>query len=740
MTLQRGNLFDGMKVVDLGAGLAGGLLGKLLTDGGAAVTRVEQTGGDPFHALYPAYGRWQAGKTRLFSDDRTVASLAALLDDADVCILGGEDHPDLLPLPDADALAARFPRLVVLDIAAHPFDRTMRAVESLAQIRSGYAYELYSTRPIQFAFPLTAYGAALHGAVALLAALCERESSGRGQRVTTSLLQSGIFWSALFWFEAEKPDRAFAAQIPRDVEQLIFECSDGRFIHFMMGTPGAVAKLYRVIGIDDPSIDPDDRGLPTGRGDPKNFWGDIDRIQAAIIKLPSGPLLEALWAERMAAEIVNAPGECWNDPQVAHNGILRHCADGAREVGFPICTSANPASGRPVDALASGAGSGPLAGLKVLDIGNFVAGPYVSVLLGDLGAEVIKLEALTGDLNRGLFRGFAPANRGKLSISADTRTDDGAELTRRLCAWADVVVHNLRPGASHRLGIDAETLQRAKPSIIVEEISGYGIDGPRADMAGFDMLFQAYCGHERRCSGPDGKPIWNRSAIVDFTTGLLGVVGILGSLWRRQRGLPPPSLFLNLLDTSIFMMAELVEEVGGTFVGADPMNRDLTGVRAGERLYRTTDGWLGLAVRGDAMGRRLGDALGLTGAIGAHVAQWTEADGQAIADALAALDTPAASSLLAAADVWFEIADPDVRDALMADRELQAAGIVLRTQDPRYGDLRQIGTPLQFLRTPLSPDGRGHTPDRGEHNRAVLERLEYDAAEIDRLLAGGIVA
>ncbi|HLY56053.1 MAG TPA: CoA transferase, partial [Stellaceae bacterium] len=167
--LTRDALCDGLQVVDFGSGLAGGLVGKLLVDAGASVTRVV-SGSDPFMALYPAYELWQRGKTVLAAhpDD---PSVDAALAQADLCIVGGEDHPDAPARPDAAAIAGRFPNLIVLDIASDPTAPNRPAVDLLAQVRSGFCNEQYSTRPIAFAFPLASYGAALHGLVAALAAL-----------------------------------------------------------------------------------------------------------------------------------------------------------------------------------------------------------------------------------------------------------------------------------------------------------------------------------------------------------------------------------------------------------------------------------------------------------------------------------------------------------------------------------------------------------------------------------------
>jgi crotonobetainyl-CoA:carnitine CoA-transferase CaiB-like acyl-CoA transferase len=734
----RDALCDGLKVVDFGAGLAGGLVAKMFLDAGAQVTRVI-SGRDPFADLYPAYALWQRGKTVLHGAAGD-AVVVACLEAADLCIVGGEDHPDAPARPAATDLTARFPNLVVLDIGGDPAEPARPAVDLLAQVQSGYCNEQYSARPIAFAFPLAAYAAALHGTIAALAALCDRELSHRGQLVSTTLREAATMWCAPHWFEAERPTPALLAEIPRDIEPLIFRCADGRYIHFMMGTPGAVMRLHRILGIDDPTVDPNDRGMPTGRGEKKNFWGNIELIQRHIARFTSDEALQALWDEGIGAERVEPPGACWSDPQVVHNAILTRTEIGERLVGMPIQHSLPPADPVPPPDPLPEHGRGPLAGLKICDFGSFVAGPYLSVLLGDLGAEVIKVEGLAGEVGRALFRAFACTNRGKRSICVDVKSPGGAEVVRRLVAWADIVHHNFRPGVSARLGIDAATLQRTRPEIIVGETSGYGPDGPKAQRSGFDMLFQAFCGHEFRGSGEGDLPLWNRSAIVDFGGGLLTAIGVLFALLNRRRGKAPPGIHVNLLDTGLYLMSELIQRADGSFAGAPRMNRALTGAHPAERLYQVADGWVAIVVRGEAMARRLGNALGIESELGADPAAWNEAGGEALAAALAPRTLAETVSLLDGAGIWHEIAYADQRDRALADQVLQKCGVVLRTEDPEFGDYRQIGPAFRFSRTPLALDRVGQAPGRGQHTGEILAALGYTESEVAMLVAEKAVA
>ena len=165
MTDTRAGLHE-LQVVDLGLGMPAGLVTKFLREGGARITRVEPPAGDPFYGVYPAYPVWRQGLAIDALASRSPARLDELLGQADVCIIGGEDHPTVDWRRSAAELSARFPRLVVLDIQGYPQETPHAgrpAADVLVQARSGLAYEHYSKRPLLMAFAPTSYGAALHG-------------------------------------------------------------------------------------------------------------------------------------------------------------------------------------------------------------------------------------------------------------------------------------------------------------------------------------------------------------------------------------------------------------------------------------------------------------------------------------------------------------------------------------------------------------------------------------------------
>jgi crotonobetainyl-CoA:carnitine CoA-transferase CaiB-like acyl-CoA transferase len=209
-------------------------------------------------------------------------------------------------------------------------------VDLLAQARSGLSYEHFSTRPIAFALPTPSYGAAIQAMLGTLAALYAREDSGRGQIVSTSLLQGALSWLGPLWFQASKPDALSNGIVPKDPHQLIFRCADGQYIQMFIAVAGGLGKLYKVLGIEDPSVNPADRGISSGTGDPKTFFGNVELIGRYVARWNSADLLDALQAAGLAGERVSEPGACWDDAQAADNGIIRTDTQGTRYVGFPV--------------------------------------------------------------------------------------------------------------------------------------------------------------------------------------------------------------------------------------------------------------------------------------------------------------------------------------------------------------------------------------------------------------------
>lgn len=724
---------EGMKVVDLGVGMATALVARFLRDSGARVTRLEPPDGDPFYKVYPAYTRWHSGADVFSRAECSDERLEQLFAGADICVVGGESFPGLSWAHDAYAIAARHRHLVVLDVRGYPpghREAGKPGVDLLLQARSGLTFEHYSDRPIACGFAAATYGVVFQGLIGTLAALYERQCGGPGQVVTTSLLQGALTWASVTLVEVDNPTRQFDLIQPKDPAPLIFQCADGPYIHIAFGTPGAKYRLYKILGIDDPTVAESDPGLPNVGGPVRTFFGDVDLIADYVRPRQSAELLEKLWKAGMAADYVLPPGHCWDHPQVRHNGVIRTEPDGGRSVGQAIAAKEGPAKSAPAPK--------PLRVLKALDFGQFMAGPYATAVLGDLGVETIKVELLSGDPNRGMFRCFSMTNRGKRSIAVDMKAPEGREIVHRLCRGADVVTSNFRPGVAERLGIDAASLHAMKPDLIVLESAGYGADGPNAGQASFDFIFQALCGHEHRAGGEGNEPLWNRLVPVDFAGALLAATGILAGLIRRARRGGGALFGVPLLNAGVFLLSELVQEPDGGLVGAPSLDADRAGFHPAERIYAVADGWIAVAARDDASARRMAQALDLPDVAAKPRDGWGPAEARTLAQAFAGQTAAAALAMLADREIWAERCLREHEADALHDADLVSIGSVYTTDDPVFGRLTQFGPLFTCSHTPAA--GPGAAPKLGQHSRVILEQLGYGADQINSLFDRKIVA
>lgn len=721
------NSLGGVKVVDLASGLGPALIARLLAGLGAEVIRFEPAAGDPFHTVYPGYASLHADAELRLTHSPNDADVGEALAKGDLVLVGGEDYPGFDWRASADAIARLNPHLIILEVSGYPDAPKRPAVDVLVQASSGICYEHYTDRPLRAGFEAASYGVALQGLVAALGALY----AGDGQIVRASYYEGALTWAIPFWSSASEAKPSFHFVLPKDPVPLIFECRDGKFIHFVMGSAGAKPKVYAALGIDTSAIDPNDSGQPTGAGDPKKIFGDIDLLAAHAIKIDSADLLAALQRDGVAAELVMAPGEAWSDPQVIHAGLTETLADRTQRVGLPVAGTIALRSAEPDRP--DRRNHLPLSGLRVLDFGSFVGGPYGPQCLADLGADVIKVEPLSGEANRTIFKSFISTNRGKRSIALDMKSAAGREIIQQLISTSQIVTSNFRPGVTQRLGIDPQAIHAADPNKIVLEVSGYGRSGPKGALAGWDMVIQALCGLEHRGGGEGNMPLWARSTMVDYATGLLDAVAVLAALIANRNGRGGADLETSLLASGLFLQAELVRAPDGSFVGAPMLNHAQTGFHPSECFYQAADGWIAIAARSEDMASRLSVALDLELP---SRSQWGAAEEDAIAGRIATRSARDWLDLFAKANIW---AEPCVRhgDAFLDDLSQSPRAAVVEIEETAHGRLRQIG-PL--FRLSSGECGAPATLAQvGEHTHALLGELGYGDAEIIALRDSGVI-
>lgn len=392
----------------------------------------------------------------------------------------------------------------------------------------------------------------------------------------------------------------------------------------------------------------------------------------------------------------------------------------------------------------------PLAGIRVCDVTQNLAGPYCAQILADLGATVIKVEPPGGDLGRlwgppfwgGDSTLFLSANRGKRSVVIDLKDDAGMGVLRRIATSCDVFVQASRPSAAERLGIDAASVRAWREDIIHLSVSAYGPDGPMRDQPGYDPLMQAYAGIISVTGQPGGEPTRVGGSVVDFGTGMWGAISVLAALRERDRTGQGAALDASLMDTSLAWVSYHMMGYLSTGQVPGPMGSSL-GAIAPYRAFRTSDGHVMIAAGNDAIFRRLCEALDLPGVADdprfasnpsrvEHRADVDRIVEEATAKLSSAelLERTRAHSIPASAIQ--SIAD------VVDDPQVQAAGMVPTVDHPEVPGYRDVSLPLRI--DGARPRAERVPPASGADTVAVLREVGFDDSEIDELLASKVVS
>jgi crotonobetainyl-CoA:carnitine CoA-transferase CaiB-like acyl-CoA transferase len=394
---------------------------------------------------------------------------------------------------------------------------------------------------------------------------------------------------------------------------------------------------------------------------------------------------------------------------------------------------------------------GPLDGIVVLDLTRVFSGPFAAQLLGDLGADVIKVEKIgTGDESRdyGVDEGtpapgapFLAHNRNKRSIEVNAKTPEGRDVIRRLAAGADVLLHNFRVGVMERLGLSYEELSRENRGLIYASISGFGTKGPMAQRAANDLSIQSFSGL-LAITGEEGRgPVRNPSSVADLTAGMYAAVGVLAALHHRDLTGEGQQVATSMLGGQLNYLNHFLTDYWLT--GRQP-GRWGTANKLGlpNEAFPTSDGWVCITSANDAMWRRCAEGLGIAEA-GTDPRFATLKDRYANRTALVEL-LRATTSQLTSAEVLERMEKAGVPCVPVNDIPDIAADPILDDTDA-YVDMptsggrtaRLIKTPLEFSSTPVS--ARLAPPALGADTDAVLAAAGYDARELSELRATGAI-
>ena len=611
--------------------------------------------------------------------------------------------------------------------------------------------------PLFVASPWPSLGAFFSASTGIAAALFARGRSGSesgqglGQHVQTSLLQGAMACGTGVWQRMDDPDAPgfntwiLASNSPKGH----FQCKDGRWVHNWVPNPRFI--LQASAG-DTLNASPD----LTVQNDPDRFGIGPEELLVmahyqpiladALKKFSAAEWVEAARVAEMTMQECRSIEESLTDQLLIDDECVATVDDPElgpiNQVGITYRLSANPTKvPGPAHALGAdtaavkaeaaalpepvskpvpqGTGDAVLKGIRVLDLGLAIAGPFGCQLLADLGADVIKINTLWDKYWHATHIAYI-ANRGKRSIALMLKNPKAMAVLKQLIATADVVQHNMRYDAAVRLGIDYETLSKEFPRLIYCHTRGFE-KGPRMGLPGNDQTGACLAGiqHEDGAIAAGGKPLWSLTSLGDTGNGFLSAIGIMNALTEREKTGKGQFVDTSIVNACLLNTSYAVAKPDGSAVERPHLDAMQTGYSRHYRLYPTQDGWVQVAAV-SATQQAAFDALSADPA--GFIA------GQSVGAALAAL---------AAAGVPAELSDPQASLWLFDNAALKAKGWTAEYQHPYVGKLEQIGLTFQLSANP----GVIQRPPLlvGDSTDELLRELGFDEDGIDALAGEGAV-
>lgn len=733
-------MLEGLRIVEIGECMAVQVAGLMLAALGADVLKVERPGGDPARGTAP-FASWNRGKRSIELDldnDEGGAELDRRLAGADVLLHQFSPARAARRGLDDTTLGERYPHLVVSAVTGSPHDHPdveRSDDELLVAARLGVLYENDGHRPgpIVYRYRQGSWSAAHLAAAAILARLTMRLESGRGGAAHTSIYQGFMATLPLVWARNSSgpmPNPETYPLAARPAANQLYQCQDGAWLQIM-----------------DPSQQFDFGSLPT-------MWEvmaegvEIDTpegLAQAFRSRSSERWLTDLQAADIAVELAQPMGEVLRHPEAVANGYAVQVDDPALgatiQANVPFTVDGRPLPAPPAPQLGEGgerawdervepkAGNRPtevLAGVRVLDFGMFLAGPMGPAMMGDMGADVIKVEALTGDRIRFMHRYYQAASRSKRSLALDL-THPGAEpILDRLVAWAEVIHHNMRMKGSAKLGLTAENFRRINPNASFNYSSAYGQLGERANWPGYDSIFNAIGGWEFENAGEGNRPVFNRPGTMDVGTAQSALVELMASLYARRAGGVAHTTQTSLLGLAVFTQGERLIGPEGELTETYHLDAAQTGFSPYHRIFECSGGeWIAVAAHREA------ERAGLRSVLGEDEGGFAE---RALASPANELLERLESAGVPSDAVTFE----DAMNRFFDDPLNRDLGLVSALEQPLYGIVEQPGAFWNFGDVPIRL--RRAAPAIGQHTDEIMRQLGFSDAEIANFREQDVIA
>lgn len=614
-------------------------------------------------------------------------------------------------------------------------------------------------------------GAFFNASLGINAALRARETTGRGQWVETSLLQGAMASGFGAWQRAEKHDApGFDTWILTNRSPKgHFQCADGRWIHNWVPNPRFILEASKGDKLDatpDLSVQNDPDRFGTGPEELLVMAHYHPILAEAVAKFPADAWVKAAAEGGMTMQDVRSVETSLADPLFLQDGCVTEWEDpelgkvrgvgqtyrlGNHKVTLNTRVAAvgehndevRAEAAKLKDAPAPEAPAGkamkrPLEGIKVLDLGMAIAGPFGCQLLSDLGAEVIKVNGLY-DLFWHRVHIAYMSNRGKKSITLNVKDPRSLDVLYKLVAEADVVQHNMRYDAAERLKIDYESLKKINPKLIYCHTRGFET-GPRQPLPGNDQTGACLTGIQYEDGGMHhgGKPLWSFTSMGDTGNGYLSAIGIIQALYDRDRTGEGQFVDTSIVNAGLLNTSYAIARPDGTGFERPKIDGEQLGYSAGHRVYATKQGWLCLVLAGQAHWDALFAATDLAEL--AADARFADAGGRKANDAelsrllaerLASDTAEAWFGKLDAAGVPVEIVSEDFSRKLFDDKDFAKRGWTVSFDHPMVGKLDQIGLLVDFSETPGAVQGRPLIV--GEHTKEILAGMGFTEAQMDEM-------
>lgn len=732
---------NGMKVVEMADGLAGAVAGVLMADYGANVVKVARAVPDMSEG--EAAFRYR-NKGSLVVDPTQEADLEALtryIAGADVILLGDRWDSAPLPAPVQAAIEANTHAIHAHMPTAWPGDPIW------AEDRESHgllcAYAAISSRqmscdgsPVEMINPYLLYIQGIWAAGAILSAAQARRPGEAGQHVTVSGIHAAMICSsASMAIDPNGPETSTkVGPFGKHPAYRPFKTKCGNWI--ASGALGArfVGLFIKTLGLEHIIDEPRVGGNPDAVTFPQNFEWSSALFEEAFLTDTAENWEAEFRALGIPVEIVRLRDEVLKDPQVTANALdwqieapgwgrvvtpanpalLTRTPPALRSLPQPDDRKSGPfwpTSGAPTQE--TQLRLGPLAGVRVLNLGTFVATPMAGFLLAELGADVVKVEDLTGDPFRDTGYSF---NRGMRSLAVSLRKSEGIALFKQLSQSADIAINGMRPGKMASLGLDHDSLAAFNPGLISISLSAYGSKGPKSQLPGVDMVIQGMTGI-MAAQGSADAPYVSSAAYVDVTSACVSVFAAAAALYERRASGKGQAIEEALLRSALFMQATQITSVNER-AGLLQGEMDYKGPSECDRLYEVKDRWIRLLA--DDRGQ-IDAALGL-------------APGADLAAALRALPADEALARLTAAGIS-AVAVHKMKEVLRMARFIQSGRIVFDKGEvhtmPMTGRLAEFsgGQMGEMLRP----------PGIGEHSAAVLQEGGLSPDEAQAQIASGTV-